>query len=98
MILNLLEQKYIPLSRKECWDLYPLLALLLHDLLEIRWLYYCTILKILLSENSWIAYLCDQGKAQLDSHYMHCVKFIQQHDKLENVRNTSTDETNATQS
>lgn len=52
MILSLLEQKYIPLLRKECWDLYPLLALLLHDLLEISRLYYCIILKILLSENS----------------------------------------------
>lgn len=72
MILNLLEQKYIPLSRKECWDLYPLPALLLHDLLEISRLYHCIIPKIVLLGNLLIAYVSDQGKAQPDSHYMLC--------------------------
>lgn len=63
MILTLLEQKHIPLLWKECLDLYPLLALLLRDLLEISKIYQCIILKIFLSGNSYFAYLSDQGKA-----------------------------------
>lgn len=71
MILTALDQKYIPLIRKECLDLYPPPALLLHDLLRIRKRYYCIILKIFLSGNSYFASLSDQDKAQLYSHYMH---------------------------